>query len=75
MMVTETGPSKFKAGTDASNTSADWENNAEEDYSNYNTCNNAGGEFKADRWLITCSEGGEGRCSVGDGTYVHTQLL
>ena len=75
MMVTETDPSKFKAGTDASNASADRENNAEEEYSNYNTCNNAGGEFKADRWPITCSEGGEGRRSVGDGTYVHTHLL
>ena len=72
MMVTETSPPKFKAGTDASNASADGENNAEEEYSNYNSCNNAGGEFKADRWLITCSEGGEWRCSVGNGTYVHT---
>ena len=75
MMVTETGPSKFKAGTDASNASADRENNAEEDYSNYNTCNNAGGEFKADRWLITCSEGGEGRRSVEDGRYTTTVAL
>ena len=75
MMVTETDPSKFKAGSDASNASADGENNAEEEYSNCNTCNNAGGEFKADRWLITCSVGGEGRHSVGDGTSVYTQLL
>ena len=72
MMVTETGPSKFKAGSNASNASADGENNAEEEYSNCNTCNNASGEFKADRWLITCSEGGEWRCSVGNGTSVHT---
>ena len=70
MMVTETDSFKFKAGTDASNASGDRENNAEEVYSNYNSCNNAGGEFKADRWLITCSEGGEWRRSVGDGTYV-----
>ena len=47
MMVTETGPPKFKVGTDASNASADGENNAEEDYSNYNSCNNARGEFKS----------------------------
>ena len=72
MMATETDPSKFKAGTDASNASTDGENNAEEEYSNYNSYNNTGGEFKADRWLITCGEGGEWRCSVGGGTYVHT---
>ena len=49
MMVMETEPSKFKAGSDVSNASADGENNAEVDYSNYNSCNNARGEFKADR--------------------------
>ena len=70
MMVMETEPSKFKAGTDASNASADRENNAKEEYSNYNTCNKASGGFIADIWLITCSEGGEGRHSVEDCTSV-----